>query len=364
MKYLLILPGVLVLLVLIAVVRTLVSPRKTSGYQPPQTDEAEALRLAGKLSKMIQVDTTSHAGGDDPAYIRPPYGNANQTVRSNVSVPLINWAVDPLDWKYRNADTVCNNIVSGAYDGAIILVHDIHKTSVPGALAAIDELLDEFVTVKDLFKRRGVTPEAGKVYYDAKNNGINLSAEQISPEYYDEDELAAHWGYDALRLCMERGWLTTDADGRWLPNHYVTRGALATAFGRFCGITDAYRAGEDTGYADVSSDDPDAPFIRWASDAGLMIGTGGQFSSDATLTREQLATVLARYLTLQGEAEAPALSLAEVYSDADAISGWAADGVARCTELGLLQGSGGAFHPKGTLTRAQLAAILQRLSGK
>ena len=70
MKYLLILPGVLVLLVLIAVVRTLVSPRKTSDYQPPQTDEAEALRLAGKLSKMIQVDTTSHAGGDDPARFR------------------------------------------------------------------------------------------------------------------------------------------------------------------------------------------------------------------------------------------------------------------------------------------------------
>ena len=69
MKYLLILPGVLVLLVLIAVVRTLVSPRKTSDYQPPQTDEAEALRLAGKLSKMIQVDTTSHAGGD-PARFR------------------------------------------------------------------------------------------------------------------------------------------------------------------------------------------------------------------------------------------------------------------------------------------------------
>jgi len=36
MKYLLILLGVLVLLVLIAVVRTLVSPRKTSDYQPPQ----------------------------------------------------------------------------------------------------------------------------------------------------------------------------------------------------------------------------------------------------------------------------------------------------------------------------------------
>mgnify|MGYP004686680751 FL=1 len=155
-----------------------------------------------------------------------------------------------------------------------------------------------------------------------------------------------------------------DESGRWLPNHFVTRAELAAAFGRFCGITDAYRAGEDTGYADVSPDDPDAPFLLWAADAGLMIGTGGQFAPDETLTREQMATVLSRYLTLQGEAGSPTLTLAGVYSDADAISGWAAEGVARCTELGLLQGSGGAFHPKGTLTRGQLAAILQRLAGQ
>ena len=174
-------------------------------YNHANLNTLSAAKVRKEISSVQELITA--AGGDDPAYIRPPYGNANQTVRSNVSVPLINWAVDPLDWKYRNADTVCNNIISGAYDGAIILVHDIHKTSVPGALAAIDELLDEgyeFVTVKDLFKRRGVTPEAGKVYYDAKNNGINLSAEQISPEYYDEDKLAAHWGYHRARNIENR----------------------------------------------------------------------------------------------------------------------------------------------------------------
>ena len=58
MKYLLILPGVLVLLVLIAVIRTLVSPRKTSGYQPPQTDEAEALRLADVYKRQDQGKLT------------------------------------------------------------------------------------------------------------------------------------------------------------------------------------------------------------------------------------------------------------------------------------------------------------------
>ena len=69
MRYLLLIPGVLVLLVLIAVVRTLLSPKKTSDYKP-QEDEQEALRLAKKLSAMIQVDTTSHAGGDDPETFR------------------------------------------------------------------------------------------------------------------------------------------------------------------------------------------------------------------------------------------------------------------------------------------------------
>ena len=69
MKYLLLIPGVLVLLLLIAVVRTLLSPKKTSDYTP-QEDEQEALRLAEKLSKMIQIDTTSHAGGDDPEKFR------------------------------------------------------------------------------------------------------------------------------------------------------------------------------------------------------------------------------------------------------------------------------------------------------
>lgn len=69
MKYLLLIPGVLVLLLLIVVVRTLLSPKKTSDYTP-QEDEQEALRLAEKLSKMIQIDTTSHAGGDDPEKFR------------------------------------------------------------------------------------------------------------------------------------------------------------------------------------------------------------------------------------------------------------------------------------------------------
>ena len=50
------------------------------------------------------------------------------------------------------------------------------------------------------------------------------------------------------------------------------------------------------------------------------------------------------------------------YEDVSIISSWAIDGVALCTEMGILNGSNGKFLPQGNLTRAQTAAILQRLS--
>ena len=129
------------------------------------------------------------AGGDENAYIRAPYGNANKTVRSVVRAPLIYWSVDPEDWKYRDSETVRQNIEAGVFDGAIILVHDIYRTSVDGALAAIDDLLAEgyeFVTVQELLLRRGITPEAATVYYSAKNSGVNLPADAVGPQAFDE----------------------------------------------------------------------------------------------------------------------------------------------------------------------------------
>ncbi len=117
--------------------------------------------------------------GEGKYYLRPPYGSYNQTVKQAVQTPLVYWSVDTQDWKYRQADNVRRVIVNQAKDGDIILLHDLYKTSVDGALSAIDDLRKEgyvFVTVEQLLKRRGITPEDGVVYFDAPNKGINLPA--------------------------------------------------------------------------------------------------------------------------------------------------------------------------------------------
>ena len=64
MKYLLIIPAVLLALLLTALIRTLLTPKKTSSYKACE-NETEALTLAEKLSSMIKYDTTSHSGVDE-----------------------------------------------------------------------------------------------------------------------------------------------------------------------------------------------------------------------------------------------------------------------------------------------------------
>ncbi len=320
--------------------------------------------IAREISAVQTLIT--EAGGDDPAYIRAPYGSINAAVRAAAPAPLINWSVDPVDWKYRNAATVRQNIVAGAHDGAIILCHDIHATSIPGALMAVDDLMAmgyEFVTVQELFYRRGVDPQPGVVYTSAPNNGVNLPAGQGGQGYFDETQLESHWGYAAMDFCMCRGWLEPDAEGRWLPDVWVTRQEFAAAFARFSGIQDLYPADLALQFTDVPADCVNAPYISWACGAGLIIGyPDSTFHPDDTLTREQMATILARYMQMRG---VYAEGSVERYTDAARISGWAREGVGMCTELGLLQGAGGGrFNPLGRLTRAEIATILMRMAGE
>lgn len=66
------------------------------------------------------------------------------------------WSVDSLDWKNRNVDRNLRTTMSQVHDGAIILYHDIHKTSVATIPALIDKLRAagyEFLTVSELYEK-------------------------------------------------------------------------------------------------------------------------------------------------------------------------------------------------------------------
>lgn len=105
--------------------------------------------------------------GRSPAITRPPYGNINENVRALVPTPLILWTVDTEDWKNKNATETHDRALSAAFDGAIILMHDVYSTTVDAVPRIIDDLRAqgyELVTVSELARRRKVDLKAGWSY--------------------------------------------------------------------------------------------------------------------------------------------------------------------------------------------------------
>ena len=122
-------------------------------YNHKNLNTCSAQTVAYEISAVQALITA--AGGDENAYIRAPYGNANKTVKSVVTAPLIYWSVDPEDWKYRNAETVRSNIESGVspcpnrtlldmqYPDSIVFLCILirnNSTSVPGTIIHYDKL--------------------------------------------------------------------------------------------------------------------------------------------------------------------------------------------------------------------------------
>ena len=107
------------------------------------------------------------ATGENPRWMRPPYGATNGTVeaaaKANGQAQAL-WSVDTVDWKDRNSEHVCEAAVNGAQPGSIVLMHDIHTTTVGAADCVIDGLRAKGLEPVSL-DRLIPNPQAGRQYF-------------------------------------------------------------------------------------------------------------------------------------------------------------------------------------------------------
>ena len=112
-------------------------------------------------------DAIEAACGVRPKIMRLPGGNHNATVRANVHMPMIQWNIDTLDWKTKNADKTVASVLNNVKDGDIILMHELYSQSGDAAVRLIPELVNrgyQLVTVSEMAAAKGYTLQAGKLY--------------------------------------------------------------------------------------------------------------------------------------------------------------------------------------------------------
>ncbi|PFG18048.1 peptidoglycan/xylan/chitin deacetylase (PgdA/CDA1 family) [Propionicimonas paludicola] len=117
-----------------------------------------------------ELDKTNRAirklTGVQPRYVRPPYGNVNAAVKKAAKsrgLAVVDWSIDPEDWKVRDTTSVIKRVVGAARPGAIILSHDLYPTTRKAIGPIITKLRAKgyvFVSLDDLL---GQT-RPGKVY--------------------------------------------------------------------------------------------------------------------------------------------------------------------------------------------------------
>ena len=133
---------------------------------------------AGDIRKDIKRSTAKikEITGEDPAFFRPPYIDVSPLMFDCIGMTFIS-GVGCKDWMPEvSAQERIDLVLRGVSDGSIILMHDSagNDKTVEAIKTLIPELKKrgyEFVTVSELFARKGVSPVKGRVYSNVLQKG-------------------------------------------------------------------------------------------------------------------------------------------------------------------------------------------------
>lgn len=173
------------------------------------------------------------------------------------------------------------------------------------------------------------------------------------------------WYAEAVNWVSRNGTMNGYSDGSFGPEDALLREQAAavlrnylapTATAKACALRDVER-----GFWYTES-------VDWAVETGTMTGyADGTFGVGDTLTREQLAAIMAR--VCGADLTSVDTSKFNALSDHASTSDWARESVAWAVQHGVINGIPGAngtrtLVPQGTVTRAQMAAIMMNAANE
>jgi len=167
----------------------------------------------------------------------------------------------------------------------------------------------------------------------------------------------ADWFANSVSRVTALGMFKGVSDTEFGPDIETTRSMFVTVLYRLCGEV-SYGLDKRT-FSDVPDEQWFANAVAWAAAMGVTTGTDKGFEPDASITRQDLVTMLYRFSvnTMRMEDEKADLSR---FSDASTISSYANSAMQWAVANGLINGRDTGLEPLATATRAELATILVR----
>lgn len=177
------------------------------------------------------------------------------------------------------------------------------------------------------------------------------------------DVNAGDWFYRDVLFSYEKGLMSGMDAAAFAPYANTTRAQIAVIFYRMEGSPAV--EGENS-FTDVVRGSGTAWFydaVTWAQKNGIMGGySNSSFAPNDPITREQLAAIFYRYAQYKGYDTTQGGMAIREFDDYESISDYAMGAMAWAVNTGLVKGDSNLLYPKGTATRAELAALFHRFA--
>ena len=177
-----------------------------------------------------------------------------------------------------------------------------------------------------------------------------IPANAYSTEFSDMPD---DWSTAALENAANNG-LLSGYNGSLKPNSNLTRAEMAAVVNRAFG---AFQTASLDSYTDVPNDSWFYDEMAKAVAMQTFTGNGDRLNPNSNITREEAFVVLFRAFNLSGGEN----NVLERFPDGNLVSDWAVEGISSLINAGYISGSGDRLNPKGYITRAEFAQVMDNL---
>lgn len=324
----------------------------------------------------------SNGGTTPPASTTPPAGtkNGDGSTTTSVTDPVTGAVTETTVWPSGDRKVVTKEsngtvtevltkqngskreTVSKPDGSSRIVTTDVKGVKVEAAVTALGKVTAAVVMPEGVARAQVTVPfvnaSASTVVYAVRDNGTreiigtvvtaegvsftakgNMTVEVADRKVSFRDVPGSHWAADAIAFTAGSGLFTGTDEGSFAPDVTLSRAMLFTVMARLQGVD---TEGGEYWYSKAKD---------WAVASGISDGS----YPEASITREQLATILYRYV---GQ---PAAGSSNTFADSGEVSGWANDAIAWAVSAGILNGKpGNLLEPASAVSRAELSAMLTR----
>ncbi len=233
--------------------------------------------------------------------------------------------------------------------------------SVTGQVFAASEAKEE---KKDATKVEAPASKKEEAKKDAKEEVKKEAKEEAKKEDTKKEEakeevfkdIKGNW---AEKLIAEsKGYGIANESKEFQPEKAITRGEFAVGLVQGLNLGLGQRQSKD--FKDVKDTDWYAADINIATAHEIIFGRGdGNFDPNATITRQEAFSMLARALDKQ-KAD---LAVLDQFKDNKEIDSWAKEACALMVEKKVVKGRPEGFAPKAEISRAEAVQLIHQLAG-